>query len=70
MSEETTRLTQYSHGAGCGCKIAPRVLESFLKTDFVAPSDPRLLVYLGMAKQCTKYQLNICKQSEKKSGKL
>ena len=44
MSEETTRLTQYSHGAGCGCKIAPRVLESFLKTDFVAPSDPRLLV--------------------------
>ena len=44
MSEETTRLTQYSHSAGCGCKIAPRVLESFLKTDFVAPSDPRLLV--------------------------
>lgn len=44
MSKETTRLTQYSHGAGCGCKIAPRVLESFLKTDFVAPSDPRLLV--------------------------
>ena len=44
MPEQTIRLTQYSHGAGCGCKIAPKVLESFLKTDFVAPSDSRLLV--------------------------
>jgi hypothetical protein len=25
---------------------------------------------LSMAKQCTKYQINICKQREKKSGKL
>jgi hypothetical protein len=24
----------------------------------------------GMAKQCTKYQMNICKQREKKSRKL
>lgn len=44
MPEQTIRLTQFSHGAGCGCKIAPKVLESFLKTDFVAPSDSRLLV--------------------------
>lgn len=44
MPEQTIRLTQYSHGAGCGCKIAPKVLESFLVTDFVAPSDSRLLV--------------------------
>jgi len=44
MSNEKIRLTQYSHGAGCGCKIAPSVLESILKTDFVAPEDPRLLV--------------------------
>ena len=28
---ETIRLTQYSHGAGCGCKIAPNVLEEILK---------------------------------------
>ncbi|HEX5626309.1 MAG TPA: selenide, water dikinase SelD, partial [Saprospiraceae bacterium] len=28
---ETIRLTQYSHGAGCGCKIAPGVLEEILK---------------------------------------
>lgn len=38
------RLTQFSHGAGCGCKIAPNLLEQFLKTDFVPVSDPKLLV--------------------------
>ncbi len=38
------RLTQFSHGAGCGCKIAPNLLEQFLKTDFVAIADPNLLV--------------------------
>lgn len=31
-SEKTSwRLTQYSHGAGCGCKIAPKVLDTILK---------------------------------------
>ncbi|MCT2533444.1 selenide, water dikinase SelD [SAR92 clade bacterium H231] len=44
MSDNRIRLTQYSHGAGCGCKIAPGVLENILKTDFVAPHDARLLV--------------------------
>jgi selenide,water dikinase len=38
------RLTQFSHGAGCGCKIAPNLLEQFLKTDFVPTPDPKLLV--------------------------
>ena len=27
----TWKLTQYSHGAGCGCKIAPGVLDEILK---------------------------------------
>ncbi|EPO7839914.1 hypothetical protein ACUF3I_003856, partial [Proteus mirabilis] len=27
---EAIRLTQYSHGAGCGCKISPKVLETIL----------------------------------------
>lgn len=44
MPDNKIRLTQYSHGAGCGCKIAPSVLETFLKTDYVAPDDPHLLV--------------------------
>jgi len=44
MSDNRIKLTQYSHGAGCGCKITPGVLENILKTDFVAPHDARLLV--------------------------
>jgi selenide,water dikinase len=28
--EETIRLTQFSHGAGCGCKISPKVLDTIL----------------------------------------
>jgi len=38
------RLTQYSHGAGCGCKIAPAVLEQVLRSELDAFPDPRLLV--------------------------
>lgn len=30
---ETIKLTQYSHGAGCGCKIAPGVLDKILISD-------------------------------------
>lgn len=30
--ETSIRLTQFSHGAGCGCKIAPGVLEEILKS--------------------------------------
>jgi hypothetical protein len=30
---------------------------------------PKLDLYLGMAKQWTKYQMNICKQREKKDRK-
>ena len=38
------KLTQYSHGAGCGCKIAPKVLDEILKTNTVATSNAKLLV--------------------------
>jgi len=45
MSEaKEYRLTQYSHGAGCGCKIAPKVLDSILKTSTLHPHYPNLLV--------------------------
>lgn len=40
---EELRLTQYSHGAGCGCKIAPGVLEEILKST-KQQSFPGLLV--------------------------
>jgi len=38
------RLTQYSHGAGCGCKISPKVLDEILKSNISLPDDDRLLV--------------------------
>jgi selenide,water dikinase len=38
------RMTEYSHGSGCGCKIAPKLLEDILKTQASIPVDPRLLV--------------------------
>lgn len=41
---ETLKLTQYSHGSGCGCKIAPDVLEKILKTNTLNFNDPNLLV--------------------------
>ena len=31
MAEETILLTQYSHGAGCGCKISPKILDEILQ---------------------------------------
>jgi selenide,water dikinase len=37
------RLTQYSRGAGCGCKISPLFLEEILKSQFTFP-DKNLLV--------------------------
>lgn len=44
MQTEKIYLTQYSHGAGCGCKIAPAVLEEILKTNESAAYFPSLLV--------------------------
>lgn len=38
------RLTQYSHGAGCGCKISPKVLDEILKSNISLPDNDRLLV--------------------------
>ena len=39
------KLTQFSHGAGCGCKIAPAVLDSILQSSKInIENDPRLLV--------------------------
>jgi len=37
-------LTQFSHGAGCGCKISPAVLDRILHSTHLPTPDPRLLV--------------------------
>lgn len=42
MMETTTpvKLTQYSHGAGCGCKISPALLDKILHTGSAAAATP------------------------------
>ncbi|WON78570.1 selenide, water dikinase SelD [Serratia sp. UGAL515B_01] len=44
MISSAIRLTQYSHGAGCGCKISPKVLETILHSEQKKFIDPHLLV--------------------------
>jgi len=42
--QNAIKLTEYSHGAGCGCKISPMVLDSILKTKLAITPNPNLLV--------------------------
>jgi selenide,water dikinase len=45
MNDSTIRLTAYSHGSGCGCKIAPNVLDRILADGGpAAPPHPGLWV--------------------------
>jgi selenide,water dikinase len=44
MQTETIKLTQYSHGAGCGCKISPAILDKILHSPIKQKPDARLLV--------------------------
>ena len=41
---QEVKLTQYSHGAGCGCKISPKQLDNILKSARETISYPELLV--------------------------
>jgi selenide, water dikinase len=41
---EEIKLTQYSHGAGCGCKISPAVLDTMLHSNAPKGNFPLLLV--------------------------
>lgn len=38
------KLTEYSHGSGCGCKISPEVLDSILKGVKTGGEYPQLLI--------------------------
>jgi len=56
MSEEI-KLTQYSKGGGCGCKIAPSVLQQILQTQNKAPFQ-NLLVGNESSDDAAVYQIN------------
>src|SRR5262245_50240740 len=51
------KLTSFSHGGGCGCKIAPGVLGEILK-DAKGIVPPQLLVGIETADDAAVYQLN------------
>ncbi|NHO65675.1 selenide, water dikinase SelD [Aestuariicella hydrocarbonica] len=44
MTDIPVRLTEYSHGAGCGCKISPKILDQILVSQLQLPDSPQLLV--------------------------
>lgn len=56
-ADDPIRLTQYSHGAGCGCKIAPAVLDTILKSELGTFPDPRLLVGYGSKDDAAVYSI-------------
>jgi selenide,water dikinase len=41
---KNVQLTKYSHGAGCGCKISPQILDEILKGAQSSDQDGKLLV--------------------------
>jgi len=60
--DQPIRLTQFSHGGGCGCKIAPAVLRDILSdTPFashLAEAYPDLLVGIEHGDDAAVYRLN------------
>ncbi|MBC3812405.1 selenide, water dikinase SelD [Undibacterium aquatile] len=56
--EPAVRLTSFSHGGGCGCKIAPGVLAEILKKSSGFPVPPALMVGIETADDAAVYKLN------------
>lgn len=52
------KLTEYSHGAGCGCKISPKVLGTILESQLPSFVDPNLLVGNASRDDAAVYKLN------------
>ena len=55
---EKIRLTEYSHGGGCGCKIAPAVLSEILAATPIRGLPKDLMVGLETADDAAVYRLN------------
>ncbi|MEB0137740.1 MULTISPECIES: selenide, water dikinase SelD [unclassified Undibacterium] len=57
-TETPVRLTSFSHGGGCGCKIAPGVLAEILKKSSGFPVPPALMVGIETADDAAVWRLN------------
>jgi len=58
VSAEKIRLTQLSHGGGCGCKISPVILEKILGGMAPGIIPPQLLVGTETSDDAAVYQIN------------
>jgi|TARA_B100001964_G_C14197178_1_gene583999 selenide,water dikinase len=58
MSQSNIKLTEYSHGAGCGCKISPQILSTILASRLPVFEDPDLLVGNHTLDDAAVYKLN------------
>src|SRR6185437_767352 len=58
MPAQALRLTSFSHGGGCGCKIAPGVLSEILRSSAGGIVPKELLVGIETADDAAVYQLN------------
>ncbi|SDL81328.1 selenide, water dikinase SelD [Paracoccus chinensis] len=58
MNVPTIRLSQLSHGGGCGCKLAPAVLRDLLADQPVAQVFPQLLVGTETADDAAVWQID------------
>jgi selenide,water dikinase len=52
------KLTSFSHGGGCGCKIAPGILSEILKKSSGFPVPKELMVGIETADDAAVYRLN------------
>ncbi|MDQ9171435.1 selenide, water dikinase SelD [Oxalobacteraceae bacterium R-40] len=57
-TELPIKLTSFSHGGGCGCKIAPGVLAEILKKSSGFPVPKELMVGIETADDAAVYKLN------------
>ena len=58
MDTTAIRLTELAHGGGCGCKLAPAVLQTLLASQPVAQPFARLLVGNEMADDAAVWQID------------
>ncbi len=58
MSNDAIKLTSFSHGGGCGCKIAPGVLSEILKNSTGFPVPKELMVGIETSDDAAVYKLN------------
>ena len=58
QTQQKVRLTQFSHGGGCGCKISPALLSDILSSMPQMAAFPNLLVGLESSDDAAVYKLN------------